>query len=380
MIPNDKSLLISKPNCGKQISFAPSEAENAAALKRAAREGYYYAVLALKQLESLATGPTGKHNVYIPNFNDVKAHSFQMFHVYLPGIRATVERRANDRYVVSKLELSDGYKAIEKGDRRPGVYSVTKPTQLGDLPKASYRKNGRVTPQDGRIVVIADGNHNTPEGAASVGTRCIAEALGAAAAHSAEFDLLYSPTGAKLGRRYDPGAITDSYAFAGLLADAMANTQNKKEIKWLAERGGAAIFTQAMEIASRQNILFVGQNHLAHLYKPSTNPVSAVKLAHALGFQLGDKFVTLGGFQPRVATSNLLVNSLRVRNKADPYSLKDYGVDLAKGAVDGVALGGVAVLGASALMPGVAAIGTLGNVLGGIGALHLLSQKARNRN
>jgi len=375
----DKSLLISKPNCGKQIYFAPSEAENAALLKRAAREGYYYAVLALKQLESLASGPCGKHNVYIPNYNDVKAHSFQMFHIYLPGIRATVERRSNDRYVVSKLELSDGYKAINKQDK-PGIYSVKKSTDALNPADIQYRKNGRITARDGRIVVIADGNHESVETAADTGAKCISESLGQKAEHDGEFDLLYSPTGTKLGRRFDPRFNTEAYAFAGLLANAMINIQNKRNITWLAERGGSAIFTQAMEIVARQNISFREQNHLAHLYKPTTNPVHTVKLTQALGIGLGKNFITLGGFQPRVAATSLIANALRVKNKQDKYSLKEYGADLAKGAMDGVAVGGVLTLGASLALPGAPAIGAVGTTLSCLGALHLLYKKGQNRN
>lgn len=376
----DKSLLISKPNCGKQIYFAPSEAENAALLKRAAREGYYYAVLALKQLESLASGPCGKHNVYIPNYNDVKAHSFQMFHIYLPGIRATVERRSNDRYVVSKLELSDGYKAIDKESRKPGIYSINKSNAAQSQFDVKYHKNGRITAQDGRIVVIADGNHESLELAAQTATKCIAETQGKKAEHFGEFDLLYSPTGTKLGRRFDPKFNTEAYAFAGLLANAMTNIQNKRKISWLAERGGSAIFTQAMEIVARQNISFSSQDHWIHFYKPTTNPVHAVKLAHSLGFSMGKDLVTLGGFQPRVAASNLIANALRVQNKKDTYSWKEYGTDLAKGAMDGVAVGGVLTLGASLALPGVPAIGAVGTTLSCLGALHLLYKKGQNRN
>jgi len=378
----DKSLLISKPNCGKQIYFAPSEAENAALLKRAAREGYYYAVLALKQLESLASGPCGKHNVYIPNYNDVKAHSFQMFHIYLPGIRATVERRSNDRYVVSKLELSDGYKAIGSDDDKPGIYSITQSSDGAQTKILSnYRKNGQITAKDGRIVVIADMNHGGVENAARTGKKCIEEALGSLGEHAREFDLFYSPARTRIGfRQFDPRSIANGYTFSSLLARAMDHAQNKKDVVWLAERGGSAIFTQAMEIAERNNVSFKGMNHLAHLYKPATSPVRAAKLAHALNFKMGKNFVTLGGFQPVVAAQSLIANRLRVQNPNDSYSLKDYGKDIAKGALDGVAVGGVAALGASLALPGVPAIGTVGTTLSCIGAIHLLYKKAKNRN
>ena len=76
-----KDLQISSLGTGKSVSFAPTIKADAVALKRAAREGYYYPMLALKQLKELASGPIGKSNVYIPNINDSRAHTFQMFYV-----------------------------------------------------------------------------------------------------------------------------------------------------------------------------------------------------------------------------------------------------------------------------------------------------------
>lgn len=52
---------------GKLIRFAPNVEPQIAVLRRAAKAGYYYPMLALKQLQSLSSGPCGKHNVFIPN-------------------------------------------------------------------------------------------------------------------------------------------------------------------------------------------------------------------------------------------------------------------------------------------------------------------------
>jgi hypothetical protein len=81
-----------------------------------------------------------------------------------------------------------------------------------------------------------------------------------------------------------------------------------------------------------------------------------------------------------VAATSLIANALRVKNKQDKYSLKEYGADLAKGAMDGVAVGGVLTLGASLALPGAPAIGAVGTTLSCLGALHLLYKKGQNRN
>lgn len=65
--PCDKGLLISTPNQGKQVIFAPSIEASGLLLKQAARQGYYYPMLALKHLNALSTGLSGKRNVFIPN-------------------------------------------------------------------------------------------------------------------------------------------------------------------------------------------------------------------------------------------------------------------------------------------------------------------------
>ena len=61
---------------GKLIRFAANVEPQIAVLKRAAKAGFYYPMLALKQLQSLSAGPSGKHNVFIPSFNDSRAHTF----------------------------------------------------------------------------------------------------------------------------------------------------------------------------------------------------------------------------------------------------------------------------------------------------------------
>lgn len=77
---------------GKLIRFAPNVEPQIAVLKRAAKAGYYYPMLALKQLQSLSAGPCGKHNVFIPNINDSRAHTFQIFNMYLPDLKKLIER------------------------------------------------------------------------------------------------------------------------------------------------------------------------------------------------------------------------------------------------------------------------------------------------
>lgn len=357
---------------GKKISFHPRVGPQEKILRSAARQGFYYAALALKQLTSLSAGPLGKHNVFIPNINDSRAHTLQVFYMYVPGIKATVERRSNDSYIVTELELSDGYAQIGRTQDKPGIYAVSK-NEIGF--SAKYKKNGRIAAEDKRVVVICDGGYPKAEEAAKDAAKRLKDTAGAHEAVAADFDIMYPALEKTLGgmRNYDPLAITTSQAAAGILAKAMIDAKSKKQVRWISEFGGSTVFTQAMQIVAQQNITLNG--HIPYMYKPRTNPAQAVRLAHKIGFQIGKDFAKAGGI--RASVSALTTNALRARNKKDDYSWNDYAKDMATGGMLGVGLAGAGILVAS--LPGT--VGTLsiaGAVTSGIGATHLLWTTSKN--
>lgn len=237
---------------GKLLRFAPVVEPQIAVLKQAARAGFYYPMLALKQLQSLSAGPAGKHNVFIPNLNDSRAHTFQMFHMYVPGIKATIERRPNDTYMVTALELDPTtYQKITK-DNRPGVYAVSKEQ---DGYKVNYRSNGRITPEDNRLVVVCGGVYESVENATvDIKRKLKNMGVGMGAARGS-FDIFFPGSIGLLGgmRAYNPAKNNQSYAAASLLANAMQLAQNKS-VHWLAAFDGSAVFSQSMEILARQKI------------------------------------------------------------------------------------------------------------------------------
>ncbi len=360
---------------GKKIIFTPNAEKAASMLRRAARQGYFYPMLALKQLDALASGLAGKNNVYIPNINTAQANTFQLFHVYVPGIRATVERRSDDSYRVTQLEISEGYTQIGKKDQKPGIYEVEK---QGDDFVAKYKNNGRIKPQDGRVAVIAGPSYSSMTVAVEDVHEKLAKTPGRSAAETSSFDLLFSPLGESLGRAYNPAGITAGYAFAGLLAKAMQYAKSSRNVIWVSQDSGSVILTQAMEILARQHVTL--PTHLAHLYKPTSSPSQAVRLAHKLEMNPGNHFIT-GSSSVRVALGNLHAKALRVRNDDDPYSLKDYGSDLATISMGGVALGSAAAFGGSLLpvAPAVAGvIASAGAITSGLGATHLLWTHGKN--
>lgn len=374
---SNTNLPVSAPGAsGKCLTIVPSAAPQLKLLQSAAKQGFYYPMLALKQLNSLSAGPLGKHNVFIPNINDSRAHTLQMFCMYLPGIKATIERRSNDTYTITQLEMSDGYAQIGKGDDRPGIYAVSK---RDNKYTAKYKSNDRITPEDKRVVVICDGGYVEPNKAAEDAAGRLKETAGQHEAVSSEFDIMYSAIGQKLGgmRNYDPTAITASYASASILANAMIQAQNKKQVRWISEFGGSAVLTQAMHIVAQQNVRL--ENHIAYMFKPATDPTQAARLAHKVGFMIGRDFAKVGSI--RASLSALTTNALRARNTNDPYNWKDYAKDMATGGMLGVGLTGAGIFVATLpfTLPATSgALGIAGLVTSGIGATHLLWTTSKN--
>ena len=61
--------------------------------------------------------------------------------------------------------------------------------------------------------------------------------------------MFYAPCGATLGkglRHYSPTPITQGYAFAGLLADAMEQAQKQQRIVWASDLGSSVILAQSL--------------------------------------------------------------------------------------------------------------------------------------
>lgn len=357
---------------GKLIRFAPVVEPQIAVLKQAAKAGFYYPMLALKQLQSLSAGPAGKHNVFIPNLNDSRAHTFQMFHMYLPGIKATIERRANDTYVVTALELDPKtYQSISKQQDKPGVYEVYKDGEY----KTRYRSNGRISAIDNRVVVICDGSYESPEDAMEDISSKLKSMGAEQAATRGSFDIFYPGKVGRLGglRTYDSARNSPSFGAASLLAEAMEKAQNREGVYWISAFGGSAVFSQSMAILVRREVKL--GKHIAKLYKPTTSSSEAVRLAHRLGINMPVEFAKAGGL--RATASIMRANAIRATNKHDSYSWKDYASDTAKGGMLGVGLAGAGLF--VATLPATSGgLGIAAAITSGVGSAQLLWLTAKN--
>ena len=64
LVKTPDGLQLNTPGIGKPVVFTPNTEKDALILQKAAKEGYYYPLLALKHLAALSTGLTGKNNVF----------------------------------------------------------------------------------------------------------------------------------------------------------------------------------------------------------------------------------------------------------------------------------------------------------------------------
>lgn len=377
MMPSiDKDLIISTPGRGKEVRFAPKYREEALKLKRAAKE-YYYPMMALKHLAALSSGLMGKTNVFIPNIKDFKTNSFQRVVVFVPGIKATIEHRRDGSLVVTEFEMSNGYDAIAiRGDERPGVYTVKKNVR-GDV-DVHYKSNGRITPVDGRNVIVADTRYPSPEKSAVGLIDNLKATHSRDAVIKVDFDLFYSPVGKKLGglRRYTPEIHTNSYGFAGLLADAMERSLKQKSVTWASELSGSVVLTQALETLALKGVSFEDKNHLVKMHGPTTSPVPTLRAAKELKMTV-DSDLAKGDGHIIASVSSLLTNASRARDPNDHYTSRDYLNDLSGGTMGALAAAGAVTFAASAALNPTLLVG-FGSFCSGVGALHLTYKAVKN--
>ncbi|GAB2188680.1 hypothetical protein MAH1_02860 [Sessilibacter sp. MAH1] len=382
LIPRGQYLQLNTPGIGKDVVFAPNVQEHAKVLMKAANRGYYYPLMAIKQLNALATGLTGKHNVFIPNVIDFKANSFHKVVVFVPGIAATVEKRSDKMLVITDLTLSSEYESIAKGNlQKPGVYSVVKKGETEI--EVKFRNNGRILSKDGRQVVISSTNYESPRKAAEEALERLDDIFGGNSSLKCDFDLLYSPLGDKLNgmRNYNPAKVNQTYGFAGLLADTMEQSKNKKDIEWTSERGGSVVLTQALMALAAKDVSFKDQKHIVKMCWATSNPRPAYDAIIKLKM-IPDKNLFNSNSHIRASLSAFKGNLKRVKRKDDPYNYRDLLKSTGNGGMAFNTLAGAGVLVAGTALSGMptGVIGAAGLVTGAVGGIQFAYSKFKERN
>jgi hypothetical protein len=165
---------------------------------------------------------------------------------------------------------------------------------------------------------------------------------------------------------------TQTYAFAGLLADAMERSKHQKGVAWASEQDGSIVLTQALMTLAAKNVSFEEQGHSVKMGWSKSNPQDAYTAAMKLGIDPDKKLMSSG---LRATLSATPANAKRVMDKNDSYSLGDFGAELVDGTMTANSLvsAGLLIGGAVVSSPILAAAGT---VTGSVGAIKFIYDKA----
>ena len=361
-----QSFVIAGENSGKRVICVPAVKPALDQLELAAREGNYWAVVAVRDLHALSSGMMGRKNVFVKP-NHAVARGNKEYFVFLPGIKATIEHMANDDYKIVDLALDLRYFEAQE-DSRPGLYEATKNNGRW---LAEGTEQGQIGGGSNRLVAICDGNHKSASAAAQEAAGRIVNAPSAAKGNRFDgegFDLHYSGNKLSMGglRKYNAMNNSDIHGSARLLADSMYKAKNIQGVSWISEYGGSAVLTQAMKLLADRGVRLSG--HRAFLYRPTTSPNEVLRLADKLEFSIDSKFSDLKLLDAVGEMSSIKSIPTRLKNPNDSFGLFDAAkqglvgtlkLSTAVGLVSSAAVYGLTALGA-----GAAAANTMGAILG----------------
>jgi len=314
----------------------------------------------------------GKNNVYVRPGERERSSGSEKYYVFLPGLKATVVRWMNDQFCIMELVMDENYyRAKDVGGTRMGLYRVEK--GRSDAWRSTYVNDGQVKSQSGRVVTVADAKYGTANDAAKFSVPGALEFLGnnTSAVRAGGCDLHFTPGANRLGglHCYNPLAVNGSRASAVHLARSMESARDIKFVSWVADFGGSAVLTQAMQILVDKGVTLEG--HTVYLHRPRTSPAKALRLAHELQLNINKEFADTG-FNLRGALSQFSVAGERINNKHDPYDRSFHVKKWLKRIVTVSTPAGVA--GAVVAGPTGAMLGGIATVIGGAGAVFALGQ------
>ena len=367
--------LIAGHDAGKRIRCAPELKRVYDRLQQAANRNQHWARIAVKELNALTTGMLGKNNVYVRPGERMHGSGSEKYYVFLPGLKATVVRWINDEFCITELIMDDNYYRVgeqAKKRTRLGTYRATLAANKS-IWRTKYTEEGQISPTPGRLVTIADSHYETADDAANYSISGAMSFLGnnTTAVRLDGCDLHFTPGKKRLGNlvSYNPLSINSSRASAVHLATTMERARNIKSVAWVADFGGSAVLTQAMQILVDKGVTL--EQHTVYFYRPRTSPSKALKLAHKLRLSVNKKFADTG-LSPQGGLSQFSVAGARMKNENDPYGRDEHAMAWFKGAVSVSTPIGVA----AALIggPSMVMLGSIATAIGGAGAAYAVGQ------
>lgn len=271
--------------------------------------------------------------------------------------------------------MDDNYYRIQDSNgqqARLGTYRASLMPETNEW-RASYVRNGQVDSQAGRLVAVADSSYESANEAANYSIPGALTFFGnnTSAVRQGGCDLHFTPGPKQLGGlfRYDSLSIDSCRSSAVHLAATMEAARDIKSVAWVADFGGSAVLTQAMQILADKGVSLEG--HTLYLHRPRTSPAKALKLAHQLKLSLNKKFANTG-LNPRGALSQFSVAGVRMNNSSDPYGRDQHAMAWFKGAVAVSTPVGIGATFAGG--PGMVMLGSIATAIGGAGAVYAIGQ------
>lgn len=290
-------------------------------LIRASEKNNYWPTVAVRELRALSSGLIGKKNVYVqPGQKDALGN--QLFIVFLPGLKAVLQKWAVDEYCIIEMTLDGNYFEATSDGYRTGLYRVKPEEAQRGTWKAEHVANGRVLAKDSRIVAVADSRSEDVSHAAGITMGNIMPALGRETRSSIRnggCDLHYTNGTKSFGRLIRYSALTNDQArqSAVLLAETMANAKDLKNIHWVSDHGGSVVLTQAMQILVDRGVTL--QHHSIFLQDCKSSPGEAIRLARSLKVTM-DESMAHTGWSLRGAVSQRLAARERLHDPDDPFT------------------------------------------------------------
>ncbi|MGQ9425234.1 hypothetical protein ACXYTJ_06150 [Gilvimarinus sp. F26214L] len=363
--------LVAGKASGKRIRCTTPYQPTLDRLYRAAARGNYWPTIAVRELTALSSGLLDKKNVYVrPGGRD--PNGYPLFSVFLPGLKATLVRWPNDDYCVVDLVLDGDYFKATSEDRT-GLYRVRK--SRGDDWSAKHVEDGKVLNTSGRTVAIADSGYATAYEAARKTVPSVMKASGVptTSVRNEGCDLHHTAGNNRLGSlvRYSALVNDNCRGSAVQLAETMIDAKQLKNVIWVADKGGSAVLTQAMQILVDRGVTLHGHSVFLNLCKSS--PGEALRLAHRLELTMNESFADTG-WSARGAVSQILVSGVRLRNRDDPFDKGYFAHSWINGLVKVGAPVGLVASGAAALGAPIPMLANIAAVVSGGGAVYALGQ------
>ena len=354
--------------------YATPEAKKVFDFLNGKNQSNYWANFIIREIKRLRSGKFSSDFVYI---STAKSQGDESFRMNLPGCCVTVHPMSyygtmDNSYVVSDIKIDDSYEKERLERTKPQLLEARK----SDLNKwkLSERKDGKLNQNlksNDWVMVGINGTGDSAEMAA----RVVADHLdndrkiGEGVVEKVGYNLFYTPScGFFRGFRLlkstvKPESSSENRESALLLADVIRSsllpTGHKQEmnVRWVTEKNGSAILTQAMRILRDQGVT-LGKNHSLFLSSPTSSLNAAYKLSQALGMSVEGDFYNNNpdNFLEQIGAQRLgfgsLANALERRKREQSYDWVNVGQQLSKsaGGMKGVATNVAAVAGALALI------------------------------